>query len=420
MKYLSWLLFSCIWWGVASAQVDDANRVGRIAYVGTDYNVYTLAPDGESTALTDDAQTEGDLIRQYGWPTWSSDDRLAYFLTVQDAAEQRFSTEVYVSADGTSTGELTYTGDREVFNYAYWAPGNCADGDNCRALAVLLSSPGTGLFVELIKDRLEEPSSEQAGRGGPFYYSFSPNGQQMLWQRNNRRLDIYDVDSGAITTSLDQSPGAFQAPDWSPVDDRLLFGKLDRESRSTDIVIVDGESERLIVDDLDGIVYFAWSPDGEKFAYTSQQGPLLVVDAETGETLARSSTTGVLSFFWSPDSSKLAYITVAVPDDAFTAGAGVPAAMVQRQVGLAWSVLDVEADSVDRYSPFVPTPNMVYMFVYFDQFAQSHQVWSPDSRHIVYGELVNDDPIISLLDTTQPGVPSVTIADGFVGIWSYN
>jgi hypothetical protein len=63
--------------GLVNAQ-DEENAEqfsGRIAYIGTDTNVYLLSQDYEHVQLTDNAGR----TRQYQWPTWSTDGRLAYF-----------------------------------------------------------------------------------------------------------------------------------------------------------------------------------------------------------------------------------------------------------------------------------------------------------------------------------------------------
>ena len=57
---------------VSMAQESPPQFPGQIAYVGVDYNVYTL--DGQSASpitLTNDAATGTDLVRIYQWPTWS-------------------------------------------------------------------------------------------------------------------------------------------------------------------------------------------------------------------------------------------------------------------------------------------------------------------------------------------------------------
>jgi hypothetical protein len=66
---------------------------------------------------------------------------------------------------------------------------------------------------------------------------------------------------------------------------------------------------------------------------------------------------------------------------------------------------------------------MGYLLQYFDQFSPSHRLWSPDSRYLVYSEIVEADggflPQISVIDVNQPASSPVKISDGVFAVWSY-
>lgn len=426
MKKVGLFLFFWILLYAGIIRAEDAGQQaeerGRIAYVGDDYNIYRLNPvDNSQIQLTDDAGE----TRRYQWPTWSTDGRLAYFSLYLD--EGQVFLGAYVAGRGSDTGSLVYTGENELFNYAYWSPQNCGNGENCRDLAMLVSSQSDGMFIELLRDNGVEPTSDTVGLGGPpFYYSWSPDGSRMLWQRGNRTFDVYDAATDAVIDTLPQLPGEILAPAWSPVDDRLLFGARGDEIGSTDLVIVgQGDEVKKLASDLEGLVSFSWSPDGNYVAYRvatrESFGPLFVVDAVTGETIARSPINGIFAFFWAPDSQHIAYITLASSSGSFSAMSTHLAAPAPQQEpnGLAWSILDIESESVNRYGPFIPTEQMIYVFSYFDQFAQSHRIWSPDSRHLLYSEMTAEGPVINLLDATQADSVPFSVAQGFVGVWSF-
>jgi hypothetical protein len=422
------LLILCGSFGAAWAQDSTAlpTIAGKIAYVGKDYNIYVLNGDGTTNRLTDDAGPSKDHLQLYQWPTWATDGRLAYFRSVIGARGAIDSTDVFVSTDG-KTGSSIYNGDGEIFNYAYWSPQNCTGPTNCRDLAVLLSDQ-KGLFVEMVRDG-QPASSRVVGAGSPFYYSWSPDGTKMLWQRDNNRVDVYDVETNSVVNSLPVTPGAFLSPGWSPVDDRLLFGALNTDGASTDLVISANAQTTTLAAKLRGPVSFAWSPDGNAIAYDDRQGPLMVIDAVTGKTIARSPSTGVLAYFWSPDSHLIAYLTLttgAIPPggfNAFSGPQGVMAALQPNPAGLAWTVLDIANGNTRTYPPFLPTRDMVYMLSYFDQFGKSHRVWSPDSKQLIYSEVQSgtdgDKQVITLLDVTRQDTVPLSVAEGTFGVWSF-
>lgn len=408
-----------------TSQENQARLPGRIAYVGEDYNIYVFNfdADGPIQLTTDAAQT-----KRYQWPTWSTDGRLAYFSS--SIENGRLLTSAYISPDGLTAGESVFSGP-DVFNYAYWAPRNCAVSEGCRDLAVLLSGMSRGMFVEIIRDQVTQAGSLTAGLGGPpFYYSWSPDGTRMLWQRNNRRFDIYDASQDRVVQTLPQLPGTTMAPAWSPVDDRLLIGASGSDG-TTDLVIQsltnqsDSPEEQVLADGFTGLISYNWSPDGNLIAYRELTrdgfGSLTVVDALSREVIAQSSTSGVIAFFWSPNSRQIAYLTLGIIPGSFSAQSSQMTAQSQRQpVGIAWSLLDVFSGRVQQYGAFIPTEEMLYLVQYFDQFAQSHRIWSPDSRYLLYSEVIPSGPVISLLDTTQLGSVPESIADGVIGIWSFD
>lgn len=395
---------------------------GRIAYISDDYNVHSLSLHQDALMILTDDATDN---RRYLWPTWSNDGRLAYFCC--DGLHSNLPlTEVYVSADGRQPGEMIYEGMGEMFNYAAWSPNNCAVGDGCRDLGLLLSqvTTGGGFSVELIRSSDEPISARRVGLGAPFYFSWSPDGGRLLLQRNNRQIDLYDVDE-EVLQAIESSPGRFQAPAWSPVDDRLLFGVLNQDGK-TDLVIYALSDIRVLQSDLDGAVSFSWSPDGNAIAYRTvsdeQLGNLFVIDAETGEVIAQTSEDGVIAFFWSPDSRRVGFVTLSTPRGSFNVGGSMqPARLSAQQIdGLAWVALDVETEQIRRYGVFIPTNEMIYLLSFFDQFNQSHRVWSPDSSHVVFSEVTaSGDSVISILDMTRADAVPFSIADGLIGIWSF-
>ena len=76
----------------------------------------------------------------------------------------------------------------------------------------------------------------------------------------------------------------------------------------------------------------------------------------------------MLCFFWSPDGSKIAYIT---PSE-------------EAEGSVRWAVLDLESDETSYLVDFLPSREMLTMFMFFDQYGQSHSLWSPDGSKILF------------------------------------
>jgi TolB protein len=287
------------------------------------------------------------------------------------------------------------------------------------------------LRIDLIRDYRDSSDDAQTiAAGSPFYYNWNPAGTQLVFHRNNRRVDVYDVSTQEILTDTQQtSSGTFQAPAWSPVDDRILAGTPGDEARKTNLTITAGNTSQNLLSNLAGNISFLWSPDGNYVAYRAISegnfGALFVIDAISGEIVSRSSTSDVIAFFWSPDSRQIAYITFATPVgsfDARTSPLRQTIDFVQNTEGLAWATLNIETGLNRSYSSFFPTSEVVYLLLYFDQFAVSHRVWSPDSHYIVYSEVTTlgsqQQPVINILDVRQANSVPLTIARGVFAVWS--
>jgi TolB protein len=229
----------------------------------------------------------------------------------------------------------------------------------------------------------------------------------------------------------------------------------------------------------------SWSPVRDELAFISPleqmrtyYGPLRLMDAQSGDVRVLSEDV-VLAFFWSPDGRKIAYFTVAQaaegvrlllpnPTEAALAGgrvlpAGAPvfdtadfteeeitealeeaAAEVEEMpdepddgrseqeladadepdLWLNLWVVDVESGEETLLSTLEPVDIFVNQFLpFFDQYAKSHRIWSPDSDALVL-------PVMRPLPSGArmpkicviPAVPEAgrmrEVADGVMAFWS--
>jgi TolB protein len=120
---------------------------------------------------------------------------------------------------------------------------------------------------------------------------------------------------------------------------------------------------------------FVWAPVGDRLAFATRlpsapvyQG-LEVVNSD-GTDRAQVTQEAVIAFFWSPDGKKLAF-----------------AVLDRQSEALAWHVADASGKNAKQVSAFLPSDEQLRLFFFFDQYAQSHGLWSPDSRYLVYAGL---------------------------------
>lgn len=408
-----------------TAQAQEPKKtMPTLAVVRADGNITLFDAEGQNpVALTRNANPR---TRIYLWPTWSTDGRLAYF-GASVAPGDSYRLRVFVVEKTGDPPQIAYSSEDDIFTYAYWSPGDCPEGD-CRDLALLFTpSGGNGLAVRMIRDRDGQFTDKIIGEAAPFYYSFSPDGQKMLWHRFARQLDVYDV-KGDAATKLDDDPGAFQAPMWSPVpgDERLLFAIKGSETGRTDIVIADGDERQTLLSNQAEPVSFAWSPDALHIASVAGSEKLRVTEVKTGRTVATSQEQNIIAHFWSPQSDRVAYLIIT--RDAITTTSYSPngntsdgtGRLAQAPPTLTWFVLDIKTGKAETLTSFIPTRDMIYYLNFFDQFARSHSLWSPDGRYLAYGSLERSGASnVMLADTRNPG-KSVLVSDGAIGIWSWN
>jgi len=408
-----WMLLNMLLWSWgAVSQAQPAIPQGRLVVIGEDYNVLTMnAEAGDIRSLTED----GSERRAYQWPTWSADGQLAYFCCDLRMANSP-TTQAFISGDGRTGGQEVFRGTAESILYAAWSPG-C--GFRCRDLALLVNNVLDGsLRVDLVRQDGDTYQAKTLALGSPFYFSWRPDGSQIAFHRNNRLVDVFDIADEDYVPSLSvRSSGTFQALAWSPVDDRVLIGVA--ESNLTTLATLNGEGRASVVRDLGGFVSFSWSPNGRLIAYRAiggrMQGEVVVVDSVTGDEVGRTRLPGTVAFFWSPDSSKLAL--------SILGSLGAPTASlaqdwtIQESLELAWVIYDVQTGVSERLTSFTPTYETQYLISYFDQFAPSHRLWSPDSRALVYAIEGQDGPQVQVLDVASRRV--TTITKGRFAVWSF-
>jgi TolB protein len=209
---------------------------------------------------------------------------------------------------------------------------------------------------------------------------------------------------------------------WSPLDDRILFGvESESDPELTDVVIAQGDTRRVLIRDQETPISFAWSPDAKYVASLAAFDRVVITDVASGQKVSQSSPTNVVAHFWSPTSDRVAYIVVnrtdADPQARLRSNGKTPAE--QATGGLSLYVLDITTGNSSPVATFNPTREYVYLLNFFDQFARSHQLWSPDGVYLTYAAMDGrGQPALYIADVRQPNTP-VKVTSGMIGIWSW-
>ncbi len=369
----------------------------RIAYVDHDFRIFTINPDG-----SDERQlTSQDAM--YSWPGWSPDGSGLVFSSFSEdlmGPDKALYTVDHGGADEVRIfenppGVPPAIGPRAP-HYSLWSP----NGEHIAFLSMedgeltlyLVEASGTGEAVSI------------AG-GAPLYMSWSPDSHSLLIHLQG---DLFraDIDAPERLLDLRATSGGYRAASWSPRSNIAAF----LDSQFLYVARADG-SRRRELSSATGNAAFLWSPRGDQLALGQSSTPddpfleeLRLIDAVSEEETVLVQRP-IVAFFWSPDATKIAYVSLNDSEE-----------------NLQWRVIDL-ASGVDReLVDFIPSSDQLTWYAFFDQYVQSHRVWSPDSRNLLFaGALVGDggqaESRIYVL-SLEERQPVLAIASGSLATWS--
>jgi Tol biopolymer transport system component len=391
--------------------VKVAAAPARLAVINND-QIYTIDPDGShQTSITPQGSVVLNAL------IWSRDNsRLIYAATESDHGRL-----ISVQANGSNSNVL-YDNDRaHVPFYFYGSPDD-------RQIAFLQSDPDVGdLRLQVVATSLTD-TARTVALGRPDYFSWSPHSDALLLHIGGtlRSAVISTYHLGAAEPEkIATDPANFQAPMWSPIDQRLLYAREYLEGGQ--LVVSDGAQETQVLTFPVGLA-FNWSPDGQHIAYTQNDlvhftyNSLSVVDS-SGQNAHTYFDGEIIAFFWSPDSQHLAYLTGGFIEPEITGKVGGLAAArfnQQSDFNFAWHVIDLQTQRIINLINFVPSREYTNLLNYFDQYAQSIQVWSPDSRSLVFvGAPFNQARGVYVIDATHSNRAAQFIGPGEFATWSW-
>ena len=408
---------------IADVRPRAAPAVNLIAFVDADGAVKTMLPDGSGVR-----RISPSVDGFFTWPTWSTNARTLIYSGVVNA-DGAAQLNLYAAAlDGNGDDDVglhrviyaAEPGDvgllaQGVIHYPLWSP----DGTHLAFIAA--SSDGLSLYIDDLSD---DPGALHLLDDGPLWMSWSDDGAALAVHRGSDHF-LVDARDWFQVTELDIAAQGYRVPAWKPSANTITV--LAGDGVATANVSADGVADAPTpLRDARGEAAFLWSPSGSHLAVSDAarrflyRGAVmsayrrLAIASESAPQSADEIRQPILAFFWSPDGSRLAYITLSDTEGALRC-------------------IVVDMDSRERRSAldFVPSPEQQTLFQFFDQYAYSHSVWSPDSANLVFaGNIVGNAATASsgahpghrgfhiiVADAGGTSTPQL-VGEGIMGFWS--
>jgi TolB protein len=402
---------------------------GSIALEGSDGSLSVVDAGGRSTRLADAS------LGLYGFPAWSPDGSHIAVLR-SDVSGSDIAIEVFDIAEAGTGAPIA---PKVIFEtptvspfYLYWHP----DG---RTVSFLADESGEIALRNAAADGSMPLDGSGPGalirKGAPSYFDWV--GADRLFAHIGDGADAFLGEIGMDGQPVGKtfgSPGSFRSPDVSA--DGTYVGYVRAGKAGTDAVVtarLDGSSEHSIpvvgltavgFSPVDDILASIGSPTPVAASPGIPLGPLRLLDARTGET--RTLLDGeVITFDWSPDGRTIAAIRI-VPIDAptpspdpspSTVTSPGPSASPGIAIGIHLTFVDVASGRIRSDPEIAPASRYTnQVLTYFDQYALSHRMWSPDSSTLLVPQVGEDGA--TRTDVFYPDGGDPRPLDAQIGFWT--
>ena len=352
------------------------------------------------------------------WPLWSPTGDLISFSGYAGGGSANVRLGMYATGIEERAPGLIYSNEPETGAIARGTPHYACWSPNGERLAFVAQTPA-GLTLH-VWDSDAQSGAQSGARplltGGPMYFSWSPDSNDLFIHS----FTGHYLARATEATEPRRFPGdstQYMSPSWSLGGGQVAFF-IDAERGRQRLVVIDLEDYAIkVLAEFPGIAAIAWRPRHPQIALARQMirstgfySGISLIDYPDGVE-RRLTDDPVLAFFWSPDGSRLAYVTS-------SEGA---------EGSIRLCVIAVDAEEAVYLPDFKPSQEQLTQFMFFDQYAQSMPMWSPDGeRLLIFGvlgyfeertELTRRDPDRAiLLDPTGAESPR-ELARGHIGSW---
>ncbi|MBI5947120.1 MAG: hypothetical protein HY875_03165 [Chloroflexi bacterium] len=312
------------------------------------------------------------------WPAWNPVHDLVAVSVVEPRGDAVRSAIELVDLDGqvVRTAHETAPGVAPVIaprvpHYALWSPG----GDILSYVSQ--STFGLGLFLTHADGSFV---SDPIITGAPLFQAWCPD-NNFLAVHAGPELSVVEVDGSRSTASVAERAAGFRAPAYSDDAEVLAYAVPIEGGTAVMRALFQGTGSRE-AHRFAGGVALGFRPGTDDLSVAVTGDPesgsfdeLWTLPPEEGVAPHRIWHGPFVSFIWAPDGSRVA---VVVPTQS---GDG----------RYAIQLVTPDGHYAGATEGFVPSGDMRIYFGFFDQYSQSHSLWSADStRMVLAGRLVSD------------------------------